>query len=92
MAAGLPLVVSNGTGISQCLKDGVEALIFPAHDVETLARHLTFLLTDENGAQLIARAGRKKALDFFSTTRMVDEIEQFLKEGMQDAHLLSKTH
>ena len=81
MAAGLPLVVSNGTGISQCLKDGVEALIFPAHDVETLARHLTFLLTDENGAQLIARAGRKKALDFFSTTRMVDEIEQFLKEG-----------
>jgi glycosyltransferase involved in cell wall biosynthesis len=92
MAAGLPLVVSNGTGISQCLKDGIEALIFPAHDVETLARHLTFLLTNENGAQLIAKAGRKKALDFFSTTRMVDEIEQFLRQGMQDAHLLSKTH
>jgi glycosyltransferase involved in cell wall biosynthesis len=92
MAAGLPLVVSNGTGISQCLKDGVEALVFPAHDAETLARHLTFLLTNENKAQLIAKAGRKKALDFFSTTRMVDEIEQFLKQGIQNAHQPSKTH
>jgi glycosyltransferase involved in cell wall biosynthesis len=92
MAAGLPLIVSNGTGISHCLKDGVEALIFPAQDAEKLASHLTSLLTDENGAQLIAKAGRRKALDFFSTTRMVDEIEQFLNQGLQNAHQPSKTH
>lgn len=92
MAAGLPLVVSNGTGISHYLKDGEEALVFPAHDVDKLARHLTFLLTDENGAQLIANAGRRKALDYFSTTRMVDEIEQFLIQGMRNTYQPLKTH
>ena len=90
MAAGLPLIVSNGTGISHCLKDGVEALVFSAEDVEQLARHLAFLLTHETEAQLIAKAGRRKALDFFSTTRMVDDIEQFLKQGMQNTSKLSK--
>ena len=90
MAAGLPLIVSNGTGISHCLKDGMEALIFPAQDVEQLTKHLTFLLTNETQAQLIAKAGRRKALDFFSTTRMVDEIEQFLEQGMKNTHKLPK--
>ncbi|WP_157200445.1 glycosyltransferase family 4 protein [Methylomonas lenta] len=86
MAAGLPLIVSNATGISKCLKDHEEALIFPAHDVATLIKHLTFLLTREHEAQLMAKAGRKKALDYFSTQRMVDEIEQFLMQGMLKMH------
>lgn len=81
MAAGLPLIVSNGTGISKCLLNKQEAFIFPAQDEEKLTDYLLQVLTNEAMALSMAKAGREKALAFFSTSRMVDEIELFLTNG-----------
>ena len=47
MAAGLPLVTTPVFGISEQVRDRVNALIYQPGDVQTLARHLATLATDE---------------------------------------------
>lgn len=83
MAAGLPLVVSDGTGISKCLEHDKEALIFQAGDVDQLAAQMAQLLGDSRKSDNLANAGRAKALAYFSTNRMVDELESFLNNGIK---------
>jgi GT2 family glycosyltransferase/glycosyltransferase involved in cell wall biosynthesis len=47
MAAGLPLVTTPVFGISEQVRDGVNALIYRPGDIQTLTRHLATLATDE---------------------------------------------
>ncbi|MBI2798836.1 MAG: glycosyltransferase family 4 protein [Gammaproteobacteria bacterium] len=82
MAAGLPLVVSDQTGISRLLVNRKEALIFPAGDAETLANLLGEIMRSPELARSLSVLGRARALEYFSTKRMVDELEAFLIKGL----------
>jgi glycogen(starch) synthase len=84
MAAGLPIVVSDHAGISRLLNDRQEALIFPAGDPYALASCLGELMKNRELALSLSRRGRARALEYFSTRRMVDEIEAFLQEGVEN--------
>ncbi len=82
MASGLPIVVSDHAGISRLLSDRKEALIFAAGDAAMLAQCLSEIMRDGELALSLSRQGRARAFEYFSTQRMVDEIEAFLKEGV----------
>jgi glycogen synthase len=86
MAAGLPTVVSNQTGISRLLTDRKEALIFSAGDESALAQCLGEIMGNPDFAKTLSYQGRARAFDYFSTRRMVDEIEAFLNEGLTNFH------
>jgi glycosyltransferase involved in cell wall biosynthesis len=83
MATGLVCIVSDKTGISALLADRIEAMIFPAGDAHALAETLTTIMRDPALAQALQHAGRKKAREFFSTRRMVDEMEAFLVSSVE---------
>jgi glycosyltransferase involved in cell wall biosynthesis len=83
MAAGLAVVVSGNTGISELIANGEHALVFPAGDVEALARALRTLMLEPGLAERLRAAGRKHALASFSTKRMADDIESFLARAIE---------
>ena len=46
MAAGLPVVAPNAGGPAEVVTDGVDGLLYPMGDVDSLARHLRHLADD----------------------------------------------
>ena len=46
MSAGLPLVATASGGLSETVRDGVEAILVPKHDPEAIAAAVTRLLQD----------------------------------------------
>lgn len=61
MAAGTPIVASDIEGYRETLSAGHEALLFPNRDANGLADALARVLTDDELAASMARAGRSKA-------------------------------
>jgi UDP-glucose:(heptosyl)LPS alpha-1,3-glucosyltransferase len=82
MASGLPAIVSRAAGVSEHLRDGVDALVLedPA-DTMTLAAHLRRLADDRAFRAQIGSAGRETAERFsweWVTDQTVDVYRQAL--------------
>lgn len=90
LATGLPLIVSDGTGIADIVQEGKTALIFPAEDVTSLANKIRSIMEDHQLAHQLQKNGRILARTYFSTERMVDEFEQFFKACISESHTHSK--
>lgn len=87
MAAGLVVIGTSVGGQSEMLEDGVNALIFPPDDSNSLADCILRLRRDPNQCLQLAEAGRRTVLERFTLGRMVDEVEVFLATltiGSQD--------
>lgn len=89
LASGLPLIVSDGAGISDIVQDGETALIFPAEDVISLANKIQLIMEDSQLAGRLQEKGRVLARAYFSTERMVDEFENFFKACITECHFNS---
>ena len=61
MALSRPVVASNVGGIPEMIEDGVSGLLVPPHDAPALASAIVRLLTDHSLADVIARAGQRRA-------------------------------
>jgi glycosyltransferase involved in cell wall biosynthesis len=66
MAAGLPVIVSENTGMSDFITDGREGYIVPIRDSDKIAERLTFLHAnrDRGAAMGAAGAATARALDW----------------------------
>jgi len=60
-ACGKPVVASNSGGVPDAVLDGVTGLVVPESDVESTARALKRVLTDEKLAERLGANGRKRA-------------------------------
>jgi glycosyltransferase involved in cell wall biosynthesis len=89
MASGLACIVSDKAGIAALLADREEAIIFPGGDERALAAAISGVLRDPTLQDRLRREGRRKALAFFSTRRMVDEMEALLLASVRRG--ISKT-
>jgi glycosyltransferase involved in cell wall biosynthesis len=83
LAVGLPLIVSDGAGISDIVQEGKTALIFPVGDEIALANKIRMIMENSQLACQLQENGRALAKTYFSTERMVDELEQFFKDSIQ---------
>lgn len=79
MAAGLPVVVSDIPAFEEMLTDGVEALLCPPGDAESLACALERLLDDASLRSRLGAAGRARAAEF-SVEVMTDRLEGLLAD------------
>lgn len=64
MAAGTPIVASDIEGYASVLSDGVEGLLVPPKDADSLARSLISLLNDAALRRRMGEAGRLKANEY----------------------------
>jgi len=79
MATGLVVVGTLTGGTKEILVDGVNGLAFPPGDASALAVQIARLADDPGLRLALARNGRRTVEEKFSLTRMVDEIEGYMK-------------
>lgn len=73
MAAGLPVVASEVGGLCELVQDGETGWLVPPAAPVALAQRMSQLIHDRRIREAMGIAGRKRALDCFSISRMVDQ-------------------
>ena len=76
MAAGVPSVASNVGGIPELVQDGVNGLLVPAGDAQSLARAILTLHDDGATAAAIGQRARATIEARYSFERMVSAFEE----------------
>jgi glycogen(starch) synthase len=79
MACGLVVVASNNGGTPEMIEDGINGLLFDPGNSVQLANHLQVIAMSREKRQRLATAARQTAEMRFQLSRMVGEIETFLK-------------
>ncbi|MCI0553432.1 MAG: glycosyltransferase family 4 protein, partial [Anaerolineae bacterium] len=80
MASGLAVISTPCGGTSEAIIDEENGLMFPPGDFIALAGKIDRLILDSNLRQRLAQNGRNTAVERFSETRMLDQIESYLLE------------
>jgi glycosyltransferase involved in cell wall biosynthesis len=80
MAAGLPVVATAAGGIPEIVQDGVTGFIVPPGDSQGLADALLRGLSDDARGREMGEAGRRRAVERFSLTRMIGDYEKVYAE------------
>ena len=76
MAAGVPVVATNGGGVPEIVDDGVSGLLVPMEDSAAMAAAVGSLLDDPVRALIIAERGRLEVERRFSIDKTAREMEQ----------------
>jgi len=74
MAASLPVVATAVGGNEEAVDDGVTGLIVPPENAEALSAAVISLLSDLPRLTAMGNAGRKRAVDMFTTEMMMRRI------------------
>jgi glycosyltransferase involved in cell wall biosynthesis len=80
MAAGLLVIGTEVGGQMEMLNDGINSLTFKAEDANGLADQIARVIMDNSLMFDLADAGQKMVVEKFTLVRMVDEIEKFLMD------------
>jgi glycosyltransferase involved in cell wall biosynthesis len=75
MAAGKPVVATNGGGVPEIVVHGTTGLLVPMGDVSAMAAAICTLLEAPAMAAEMGYAGRQRVLDHFTIERTARKIE-----------------
>jgi glycosyltransferase involved in cell wall biosynthesis len=81
MACGVPVVTTDCGGVSDFAEDGINCLVVPVKDPQTMAEAMRRILDDRDLAKRFSEAGRKTACQF-TWDRMVDKFESLLTSSL----------
>jgi glycosyltransferase involved in cell wall biosynthesis len=79
MAAARPVVAYADGGVPEMVVDGETGLLCKSGDVEGLVRAIVELAGDEGLRHRMGSAGKRRALELFSTERYVAQMERILQ-------------
>jgi len=80
MAAGKPVVVTNGGGSSELVVNGETGFLVPPSNPRAVAEKLEVLLADAEKARKMGIAGRRRLESQFSLEQLVDSTVQMYQE------------
>nr|MBC7244131.1 glycosyltransferase family 4 protein [Chloroflexota bacterium] len=80
MAAGKPVVATDGGAVREIIEDGVQGLVVPPRDPAALARAITYLLTQRDLAKAMGQRGQAKVRERFSLQQYVDGVQAVYRE------------
>lgn len=86
MFAGLPTVATRVGGIPELIEHGVNGLLVPPRDPESLAKAMASLLADPVCAREMGAAARARAEREFSLDRSVEEVQVIYGELLRRGH------
>ena len=81
MAAGVPVVATDVTGIPEAVEDGVNGRVLSPGDVASFATALRQLLEDATLRARMSRAGRQRAESLFDIERNVEQLDCVMHDG-----------
>jgi glycosyltransferase involved in cell wall biosynthesis len=80
MSAGLVVVATPLGGTTEILNDGENGLLFAPGDSEDLAQKIVCLASDPALRRRLALAGKQTVDERFTVTKMMDELEGYIKD------------
>jgi N-acetyl-alpha-D-glucosaminyl L-malate synthase BshA len=80
MACGVAPVATRVGGVPELIVHGKSGFMEPAGDVAAQAARVVELLTDDALHQRITAAGRRRAMDEFSTEKIIPQYESYYRE------------
>ena len=80
MATGSPLIAASTGGINEIVRDGINALAFPAERSDELADRIERLLGDPALAARLGEAGRADARERYSEAQVAAQTQAFYSE------------
>jgi glycosyltransferase involved in cell wall biosynthesis len=90
MAAGKPVVATNGGGVPEIVRDGETGYLVPMGDADAMAQAMTRLLENPALAARMGEQGRLRVRDHFTiqaTARRVEKLyEDVLKRKALRSH------
>lgn len=81
-----PTIATDVGGTSDVVRDGETGVLVEPEDPDALADGINRLLTDNEFAESIARAGRSLMVDEFSVQGYIDRYEEFLREVYSESN------
>ncbi len=85
MASGVPVVGSEGSGLSEVVEDGASGRLHPVGAVDAMADSAVELLTDDERWRRCSEAGRRRAVDRFSADEVVPRYEAYYRRVLEGA-------
>jgi glycosyltransferase involved in cell wall biosynthesis len=80
MISGLVVVAALTGGTPEIIEDGENGLLFTPSDAEDFAKKITRLVDNPESRGQLGNAARRTILERFTITKMMDEIESYLRE------------
>jgi glycosyltransferase involved in cell wall biosynthesis len=75
-AAGRPVIGTPVGGMTDIISEGVNGLLVPSGDADTLAAAIAALIDDSPRRKAMGAAGRRMVLERYGADRMVNELKQ----------------
>ncbi len=76
MYMGVPVVATTAGGIPEVVENEKTGLLVPPKDPKTLAEAIINLLNDEDKRKMFAVEGKKRIIEKFTASDMVEKVEQ----------------
>lgn len=78
LVCGTPPVISSPSGVSEVLRDGIEAICIHEGDLNELVDAIEMLMLDTENRSRIVSNGRQKVLSEFTSSRFANEMREKL--------------
>jgi glycosyltransferase involved in cell wall biosynthesis len=86
MAAGKPIVATNGGGVPEIVKDGVTGILVPMEDASAMAEAICRICADPVLAKAMGSSGKKRVAEHFTieqTARKVESVYVEMRKNMR---------
>jgi glycosyltransferase involved in cell wall biosynthesis len=80
MAAGKPVVATNGGGVPEIVEDGKTGVLVPMSDVQAMADAICRIIADPQRATEMGRLGRKRVIENFTSDQTARRVEAVYEE------------
>ena len=82
-AAGLPIVSTQHSGISDTIINGKTGFLVKEHDLDSMAEKMIFLLENQNIMEEFGRSGKEFILQNFSLNKHLDDVSQTILKAVK---------
>jgi glycosyltransferase involved in cell wall biosynthesis len=89
MAAGRPVVATNGGGIPEIVQDGLTGILVPMNDAPAMAAAILRLLENPAEAARMGQQGRQRVIDHFTIEHTARKVEAVYRTVSGVDNLLS---
>ena len=87
MAAGKPIVATNGGGVPEIVVDGVTGILVPMNDADAMAAAICTILADSDRAAKMGIAGRQRVMQRFLVQHTADGVMRVFDEVLSTRRL-----
>jgi glycosyltransferase involved in cell wall biosynthesis len=76
MASGAPVVASRSGGVVETVRNGETGFIVDKNNPQQMAQALLMLLEDDSLRESLGKAGRERALTYFTWDKVAEDMRQ----------------